>query len=142
MGENDASNLTCNLEGTHFIAYISQAIDVTHPPEIPVILYRTKAGNEPVRDWLRELDNGDRRTIGLDLMRVQTGWPLGKLLCRSLGGGLWEVRSGLPSHRIARLVFVVRHGAIYILHGFIKKSQLTPQADLDLARTRAKEMDA
>ncbi len=115
---------------------------MTHPLEIPVIFYRTKAGKEPVRDWLRELDSGDRRAIGLDLMRVQTGWPVGMPLCRSLGGGLWEVRSGLPSHRIARLVFVVRYGAIYILHGFIKKSQATPQTDLDLARTRAKEMDA
>lgn len=115
---------------------------MTNPPEIPIVFFRTRAGNEPVRDWLRELGSEDRRAIGLDLMRVQTGWPIGMPLCRSLGGGLWEVRSGLPSHRIARLIFVMRQGTIYIVHGFIKKSQVTPQADLDLARTRAKEMDA
>ncbi|WNJ89122.1 type II toxin-antitoxin system RelE/ParE family toxin [Bosea sp. 685] len=65
-------------------------------PPVPVVFYRTQMGNEPVRDWLRDLDTDDRRAIGLDLMRVQTGWPIGMPLCRSLGAGLWEFRSSLP----------------------------------------------
>ena len=46
-------------------------------PEIPVRVYRTATGREPVLEWLRSLDKEDRRTIGLDLMRVQWGWPIG-----------------------------------------------------------------
>ncbi|RDJ20449.1 type II toxin-antitoxin system RelE/ParE family toxin [Bosea caraganae] len=107
---------------------------------IPVFFYRTKAGNEPVRDWLRELDAADRQVIGLDLLRVQTQWPIGMPVCRSLGGGLWEVRSTLPSRRIARVLFFMDDGEIYVVHGFIKKSQATPAADLDLARARMKEV--
>ncbi len=56
-------------------------------PEIPVRFYRTDVGNEPVLEWLRSLDKADRRTIGLDLMRVQFGWPAGMPLVRSLKGG-------------------------------------------------------
>ena len=32
-------------------------------------------------------------------------WPVGMPLCRALGEGLWEVRSTLPSKRIARVIF-------------------------------------
>ena len=46
-------------------------------PEIPVRFYRTRGGNEPVLEWLRSLNREDRHTIGLDLMRVQFGWPIG-----------------------------------------------------------------
>lgn len=42
------------------------------PPEVPVRFYRTETGKEPVREWLRGLDEGDRRAIGLDLMRVHS----------------------------------------------------------------------
>jgi hypothetical protein len=49
-------------------------------PEIPVRFYRTDAGKTPVLDWLRCLDKEDRHAIGLDLMRVQFGWPIGRPL--------------------------------------------------------------
>lgn len=48
----------------------------------------------------------------------------------SLGEGLWEVRSSLPSNRIARVLFSVQQGRIVALHGFIKKTQKTPAEDL------------
>jgi phage-related protein len=54
-------------------------------------------------------------------------------LCRAMGGGLWEVRSALPSNRIARVLFSVHGGRILTLHGFIKKSRTTPDDDLALA---------
>jgi phage-related protein len=108
--------------------------------EIPVVFYRTPGGAEPVLDWLRSLPAHDRRAIGTDLATVQVGWPLGMPLCRSLGTGLWEVRSALPSRRIARLLFFVGEGRIGVVHGFIKKTQKTPAEDLQLARRRMKEM--
>jgi phage-related protein len=108
--------------------------------EIPVVFYRTSAGIEPVLDWLRGLPPEDRRVIGTDLSTVQFGWPVGMPLCRPLGNGLWEVRSGLPSRRIARLLFFVHEGRIGVVHGFIKKTQKTPPDDIALARRRVKEM--
>jgi phage-related protein len=113
---------------------------VQPPSAIPVIFYRTAQGGEPVREWLRALPIEDRRAIGRDLALVQYGWPVGMPLCRALGGGLWEVRSRLPSRRIARVLFFVSEGRIGVLHGFVKKTQRTPPDDLALARQRMREM--
>ncbi len=109
-------------------------------PEIPGRFYRTDAGREPVLEWLRSLEREDRRVIGLDLMRVQVGWPIGMPLVRSLRHGLWEVRSTLPSQRIARLIVCFHEGALVVLHGFIKKTRKTPAEDLGLAKRRMKEV--
>lgn len=111
------------------------------PRIIPVIFYRTRAGVGVVRDWVRALNAGDRNAIGQDLMRVQYRWPVGMPLCRAMGAGLWEVRSSLPSSRIARVLFCVHGGKILVLHAFIKKSQKTPDADLALARKRQREFE-
>ncbi|MCQ4190398.1 type II toxin-antitoxin system RelE/ParE family toxin [Methylocystis suflitae] len=111
------------------------------PPKIAVVFYRTAAGVEVVRDWLRQLDEADRNIIGQDLMRVQFRWPVGMPLCRPLGGGLWEVRSDLAGGRIARVLFCFAEGRILALHGFIKKTQKTPQGDLELARKRKREFE-
>jgi len=110
------------------------------PPEVPVRFYRSETGKEPVREWLRGLSSEDRRAIGLDLMRVQFGWPIGMPLVRSLKDGLWEVRSSLPSQRIARLVLCFHDNTLVVLHGFIKKTQKTPADDLTLARRRMTEV--
>ncbi|MDQ2079859.1 type II toxin-antitoxin system RelE/ParE family toxin [Xanthobacteraceae bacterium Astr-EGSB] len=109
------------------------------PRKIAVVFYRTRAGADVVRGWLRGLDERDRNAIGQDLMRVQYRWPIGMPLCRSLGEGLWEVRSDLPSSRTARVIFSIQQSKILILHGFIKKSQQTPREDLALARRRHNE---
>lgn len=58
-----------------------------------------------------------------------------------LGDGLWEVRSTLPSNRIARVLFSVHQGRILVLHGFIKKTQKTPAEDRALARRRNREFE-
>jgi phage-related protein len=109
-------------------------------PEIQAQFYCSEAGNEPVREWLRGLGESDRRAIGLDLMRVQFRWPVGMPLVRNLKDGLWEIRSTLPSQRIARLILCFHEGVLIVLHGFIKKTQKTPPADLALAKRRMKEM--
>lgn len=109
-------------------------------PHFPVFFYRTTAGSEPVRAWLRDLPDVDRHIIGSDLRRVQTGWPVGMPLCRPLSAGLWELRSSLPGNRIARVLFFVHGSRIGVVHGFIKKTRRTPDHDLELARKRMKEM--
>jgi phage-related protein len=111
------------------------------PRKIVVVFYRTRGGVETVRDWLRGLDETDRNAIGQDLMRVQYRWTVGMPLCRALGDGLWEVRSDLPGNRIARVLFSLHQGRILALHGFIKKTRKTPDAELALARRRKREFE-
>jgi phage-related protein len=108
---------------------------------LPARFYRTSGGTEPVRDWLRDLDPSDRRIVGADIKELEFDWPVGMPLCRSLGHGLWEVRSHISRGRIARLIFCIARGEMILLHGFIKKSQKTPQPDLTLAVRRKKEVE-
>src|SRR5487761_1959075 len=96
----------------------------------PLHFYKSSAGNEPVRDWLKDLDGADRYAIGQDLMRVQWRWPVGMPLCRPMGDGLWEIRTNLPSSRIARVLVCLHNGKLVALHGFIKKTQKTPRDEL------------
>jgi phage-related protein len=110
------------------------------PLKIPLIFYRSSAGAEPVREWLRSLDTADRNAIGQDLMRVQFRWPVGMPLCRPLGAGLWEVRTKLSNNRIARVLFFVGDERIGVVHGFIKKTRKTPMDAIALADKRMKEM--
>ena len=52
---------------------------------------------------------------------------------------LEEVRSNV-SNGIARVIFYVEDNTMVLLHAFIKKSQKTPQKDLDVAIKRYKEL--
>ena len=102
--------------------------------------FQTKAGNEPVREWLKSLDKTVRKTIGDDIQTVQYGWPLGMPLVDNLGFGIWEVRITLKN-RIARVLFCMHEGAMMLLHGFIKKAQKTPKPDLEIAKKRKRELE-
>jgi len=93
-----------------------------------------------VRDWLLELTLDDRRIAGHDIQTVEFGWPIGMPVCRPIGNGLYEVRSSLSDGRIGRVLFCISNDEMVLLHGFIKKTQKTPAADLSLARKRMKEI--
>ena len=51
---------------------------------------------------------------------------------------MWEVRSTI-GNRIARVLFAVEGAEMILLHAFIKKTQQTNPADIDLASKRLKE---
>jgi phage-related protein len=89
-----------------------------------------------VREWLKSLEPEDRKGIGEDIKDVELSWPIGMPLVRSLGRGLWEVRSSLLQGRIARVLFCLEDQRMVLLHGFVKTSRKTPQRDMNLALKR------
>jgi phage-related protein len=99
----------------------------------------TASGREPVSDWLRALDRETRRVVGVELRTLQLGWPLGMPLVRKLEPGLWESRTRVGPAAI-RIFFTLFDGDLVLLHALFKKSQALPLADLELARTRMKEL--
>ncbi|HUZ13529.1 MAG TPA: type II toxin-antitoxin system RelE/ParE family toxin [Caulobacteraceae bacterium] len=80
-------------------------------------------------DWLLELGDDDRRTIGKDIAKAELG------RCRSM------IRSNLSDGKTARVVFGIAGRGMVLLHGFIKKTQATPRAELVLARKRLEEVE-
>jgi len=109
-------------------------------PILDVVFFKTEAGNEPVREWLKSLPREDRKTIGEDIKTAQYGWPLGIPLIRKMERGLWEVRSSI-SQGIARVIFTIKDSMMILLHGFVKKSQKTPPNELDTARRRLSNLE-
>ena len=109
--------------------------------KLPAQFYRNANGHEPVREWLKRLTQSERQVIGKDIQKVEFGWPLGLPVCGALGQGLWEIRSDLPSRRIARMLFCIVEGQMILLHGFIKKTQNLPKRDHDLARARKTDVE-
>lgn len=113
----------------------------SEPRKIQLVFFRNDVGGEPVRDWLKGLDEEDRRSIGTDLLRAQWRWPVGMPLCRPMGKGLWEVRTALHGNRTSRVLSCFHGDQLIALHGFIKKTRATPEGDLKLARKRQKELE-
>jgi len=110
---------------------------------LPARFYRTATGAEPVRKMAEgalargQADRGDGHRYGR--IRMAVGMPT----CRPLASrrGLLEVRSSLTQNRIARVLFCIHQGQMVLLHGLIKKTQQTPENDLDLAVKRQKEVE-
>ena len=46
-------------------------------PILNVVFYLSASGNEPVREWMKEMALENRKAIGEDIMLVQFRWPLG-----------------------------------------------------------------
>jgi phage-related protein len=56
-----------------------------------------------------------------------------------MGGGLIELR--VRGRQEVRVLYVFAMGErIYLLHGFVKKTQTTPKKELDIARQRQAEV--
>ena len=113
---------------------------INRTKKLPARFYVNPSGSNPVRDWILDLSEADRHTVGKDIQKVEFGWPLGRPHCAPLGHGLWEVRSSLSSNTIGRIIFCMGDGHMILLHGFIKKTQKTPQAEIDLALKRKREV--
>lgn len=99
--------------------------------------FKSETGVEPVRKWLKdELSLEDRKIIGEDIKTLQEGFPIGMPLVRSLGNGLWEIRSAITGKRITRILFCHEGNRLILLHVFIKKTQQTPKKEIDIAQKR------
>ena len=102
---------------------------------LAVVFFRTLNGNEPVREWLLSLPQEQKKAIGMEIKVVQYGWPLGMPVVRKMSPDLWEVRVNIPGG-IARVLFTVDKDLMILLNGFIKKSQKTPENELETAKKR------
>ncbi len=91
-------------------------------------------------DDLREFPSVSRREAGHQLMQVQNGLdPDDWKSMISVGKGVREIRI---YHKGAfRIIHVAKfEEGVYVLHAFQKKTQKTTKKDLDLARSRFKEI--
>ena len=99
--------------------------------------YRDASGNEPIREYLESLaaknDKDSRIKLNKirDYMKIlsEHGTRAGEPYMKHIGGELWELR---PIRD--RIFFFSWNGERFILlHHFVKKSQKTPQREIEQA---------
>jgi len=97
--------------------------------------------SEQVQEDIMSLpDTLQARYIGLTQRMVEHGPNLGLPHTDAFGGGLFELRLK-GAEGIARVFFCTMvEQEIVMLHGFIKKTQKTPEKELKIAKSRMKEL--
>ncbi len=89
---------------------------------------------------VREFSDSGRYHVGRELRRVQKGeMPTDWKPMINIGPGVAEIR--IHAENEYRIIYIAKfEEAIYVLHGFAKKSQQTSKRDVDLAAKRFKEL--
>ncbi|MCL5959731.1 MAG: type II toxin-antitoxin system RelE/ParE family toxin [Chloroflexi bacterium] len=104
--------------------------------EWSLVYYETAKGRCPVQEYLDSLDDREAARILYDLDLLEDmGLALGAPHVRGIGGKLWELRTaGRTQHRVS--YFAASGRRLVLLHAFTKKTQKTPPAEIDTARSR------
>lgn len=89
---------------------------------------------------LRAFPRASRREAGYQLDRVQFGLePSDWKPMTTIGRGVREIR--LQRQGQYRVIYVTKiDDAIYVLHAFPKRTQMTRKQDIEIARLRLKEI--
>jgi phage-related protein len=91
-------------------------------------------------DDLREFPRIPRREIGYQLDRVQHGLdPSDWKPMKNIGAGVREIR--VQHEGQFRVIYVAKFDdAVHVLHAFQKKTQKTRKQDLEIAKTRLRQI--
>jgi phage-related protein len=108
--------------------------------EYACIFYETAGGRRPVEEFVESLD---QETLDKFIIKQQLLQDFGPLLSYPhtdhLGEGIFELRFKGKEGQIRVLFFFFRGKRIIFTHGFIKKTQKTPQKEIRIAETRRKD---
>ena len=97
---------------------------------------------DAARDEVPAFPDDVRREAGYQIFRLQNGEePTDWKPMPSVGQGVREIR--IHEAGEFRIIYVAKfEEAIYVLHGFQKKSQRTPKSNIELARKRYRALIA
>lgn len=110
---------------------------MTYADDWTVDFYVTEAGDEPVAEFLRSLDQRtqvrfDWSIEQLRLRNIQAREPLVK----HLEGKLWELRRERGTNIYRMLYVLLSNRRILFLHGFQKRTRKTPRGEIEIAMRR------
>jgi len=92
------------------------------------------------REDIRQFPGQARQEAGFELYQVQRGLgPSDWKPLSTIGAGVKEIR--IHGRSEYRVIYVAKFAdAVYVLHTFIKKTPQTSRIDIELARTRFKQL--
>ena len=97
--------------------------------------YDTEDGRTPTQEFLDSLEpKMNAKMVGLMEILEEKGYSLREPYSTPLEDGIFELRAIQGSNISRALFFFYVEGRIVITHGFIKKTQKTPRAQIELAK--------
>ncbi|MBR3504073.1 MAG: type II toxin-antitoxin system RelE/ParE family toxin [Clostridia bacterium] len=103
--------------------------------KIEVLFYDLPNGEEPVKVFLDSLDHKMRAKMLREIELLENNGPeLREPDSKNIGDGIFELRAKIGSD-ISRVLYFFFIGRRAILtNGFVKKTQKTPEGEIDKAR--------
>lgn len=105
--------------------------------------YQTPAGRSPVEAFLYALPAETRLEVADAIVLLESGQKLEMPLSKNLSGirpGLHELRIRDKAGQVRVIYYIKKEDAIYVIHGFRKKTRALPQRELDIVTKRLKEI--
>ena len=103
--------------------------------QFQVEFYETADGKVPTQKFLDSLEpKMNAKMVGLMEILEEKGTLLREPYSAPLEDGIFELRAVQGSNISRALFFFYLQGRIIITHGFIKKTQKTPKAQIELAK--------
>lgn len=103
-------------------------------PPFQVDFYRTAEGKEPAKDFLLSLSPKMRAKMLRTIELLETnGNALREPYSKPLRNGILELRAKVGSDISRVLYFFIMDRRIILTHGFTKKTQRTPPAEIERA---------
>ena len=103
--------------------------------EYEIEFYSKPDGSEPAKDFILELDKKMRaKTLRTVALLREEGPSLREPYSKLLDDGIFEIRTKLGSDITRVLYFFVVGKRIILTNGFVKKTQKTPPAEIQLAK--------
>lgn len=92
-------------------------------------------------DDIKAFPDDIRQDVGYQLHLVQSGeMPTDFKYMKSIGAGVIEIRQKDESG-IYRTIYTAKFAdCVYVLHAFVKKTQKTSKADIEIAKSRLKPL--
>ena len=104
-------------------------------PRFEVDFYEKENGEQPAKEFLLSLDKKLRAKLADTIMILQdNGYELREPYSKHISEGIFELRAkqGSDITRVMYFFYVDRH--IILTNGFIKKTQKTPQSEIEKAK--------
>ena len=104
-------------------------------PRFEVDFYEKENGEQPAKEFMLSLDKNLRAKLADTIMILQdNGYELREPYSKHISEGIFELRAkqGSDITRVMYFFYVDRH--IILTNGFIKKTQKTPQSEIEKAK--------
>lgn len=106
-----------------------------------ILFYRTESGKCPVEEFINELDGKQARKVAWVMSLVEELDIVPAQYFRKMPGtnDLWEIRVQQGGNIFRFFGFLHGQRLVVLTHALEKKSQKTPQQDLEVAAARKQE---